>query len=235
MSAPFPLRVLKELTKPVVDAVQLAKHKVRWHQANTHNNTTASTVFPVERVTVGAHTYGPLNLHFFGHPAESIQIGSLCSIAADVHFLAGGEHPTNRPTTFPLNHYFADRSDIGSTPRGPIRIADDVWIGRGCLILSGVTIGQGAVIGAGSIIARDVPAYAVYAGGRVVRYRFDEPTVARMSQLDWNQIGPDELTKNLELLTAALDEHFLESPLFGSGASEDESATAQRGTAKDTR
>lgn len=210
----LPLTFAKEVVRPWRDAMALAAHRARWRIANQHNHTTAVNMFPLDKVTVGAHTYGPLNLHFFAHADETIHIGSLCSIADDVHILAGGEHPTDRPTSFPLQFFLADQSGMGSAPRGPVVIGDDVWIGRRVLILSGVTIGQGAVIGAGSVVAKDVPPYAIYAGGRVVRYRFDDQTRAAMEKVDWGTISPAELQENLAMLCAPVDTHFLESALY---------------------
>jgi acetyltransferase-like isoleucine patch superfamily enzyme len=182
--------------------------------ANQHNHTTANTMFPLSQVTVGEHTYGPLHLHFFRDPDEAIHIGRLCSIADDVHILAGGEHPMDRPVTFPLSFYLTDPNDMGSSTRGPVVIGDDVWIGRRVLILSGVTIGQGAVIGAGSVVSRDVPPYAIYAGGRVVRYRFDDATRAAMERLDWGTVDTDTLRQNISMLTSPVDAEFLASPLY---------------------
>lgn len=69
--------------------------------------------------------------------------------------------------------------EYGSDP--DIVIEDDVWIGANAIVLAGVHIKRGAVIGAGSVIAKDVPAYAVVVGnpGRVIRYRFDEDTMQK--------------------------------------------------------
>ncbi len=211
---PMPLSLLRELARPVRDAVRLAAHRANWRRENPRNLTTAGTLFPRDRVSVGNYTYGPLNLLFFGHPQEVIRIGAFCSIAADVTILAGGEHPFDRPSSYPLGRHVAASADIGSAPRGPVTIGDDVWIGRGCTILSGVSVGQGAVLGAGSVIARDVPAYAVHAGGRVVRYRFAVDQVAALCSFDWAAVSREEIVANLETLTAPLTPDFFDGDLY---------------------
>jgi acetyltransferase-like isoleucine patch superfamily enzyme len=206
--------VARELLWPLVRGFRLGVHRARWREQNSDNQTTAENFFPIERVRVGRGTYGPLHLHFFGHPDERITIGSFCSIAEDVHILAGGEHFLDRPTTYPIEHYLDGYEGHGSAPRGPVDIADDVWIGHGCIILSGVAIGQGAVIGAGSVVARDVPPYAIFSAGRIGRYRLDDRARAAMVRLDWSRVTPADLAKNAAALIRPVDESTWASPIF---------------------
>ncbi|WP_308462078.1 CatB-related O-acetyltransferase [Mesorhizobium sp. INR15] len=79
----------------------------------------------------------------------------------------------------------AGGSDLSS--KGPIRIGNDVWIGRRAIILSGVTIGDGAVIGAGAVVSKDVPPYAVVVGNpaALVRYRFNSGQIASLLEIRW--------------------------------------------------
>lgn len=72
--------------------------------------------------------------------------------------------------------------------KGPIIIEDDVWIGFGAIILSGVTLGKGCVIGAGSVVTKNVPPYAIYAGNRVVKYRFNENVIKKLMKFNLNQL-----------------------------------------------
>jgi len=209
-------RFARELVRPFRDSMRLAAHRARWRSANGHNLTRAETLFPIDRVSVGRYTYGPLNLHFFLHPDERVTIGNLCSIGPEVHILAGGEHDFAGPSSYPIEFLIGGGpdADAGSEPKGPVVIHDDVWIGRGCIILSGVTIGQGAVIGAGSLVAKNVPDYAIFAGGRVLKYRFPEEDLGYMRSFDWAGLTRVELLENLELLTRPLSPEFYTSDVF---------------------
>jgi acetyltransferase-like isoleucine patch superfamily enzyme len=75
-------------------------------------------------------------------------------------------------------HYKTDRSDtpmmdLGWTSRGPVEVGDDVWMGAGVVILDGVRVGKGCVIGAGAVVSKDLPDYAVAMGvpAKIIRYR----------------------------------------------------------------
>ncbi|MCL4136297.1 UNVERIFIED_CONTAM: hypothetical protein GTU68_032911 [Idotea baltica] len=79
-----------------------------------------------------------------------------------------------------------------------VNIGNDVWIGERALISQGVNIGDGAVVGMGSIVTKDVPAYAVVAGtpAKVIRYRFDEDVILRLQTSKWWEL-PDSQIKDL--------------------------------------
>ena len=64
-----------------------------------------------------------------------------------------------------------------------------MWIGDGVTVLSGVTIGQGAIIGAKSIVTKDVPSYAIWIGNKVLKYRFNKEVCEKLSKLDLNRIN----------------------------------------------
>ena len=104
------------------------------------------------RVSVGRFTYGNPQLMLWVDD-ERIEIGSFCSIAQNVTIFAGGEHNLNWVTTYPLRiafgHSLAEQDGHPKT-KGRTTIGNDVWIGYGATVLSGVTIGDGAVIGAGT-------------------------------------------------------------------------------------
>jgi maltose O-acetyltransferase len=103
-------------------------------------------------------------------------IGIRCKIPADLKI---GNHVMMGPEVVILgtNHKFEDTSrpiqSQGYEEGQPVHIEDDVWIGARAIILSGLVIGKGAIIGAGSVVTKDVPAYAICAGNpaRVIRFR----------------------------------------------------------------
>lgn len=141
-------------------------------------------------VTVGKHTYGNPTVRVFEHDDTKLFIGSYTSIAHEVQFLLGGNHPTDRVTTFPLRIRLglegAGSDGYPSSP-GNINVGSDVWIGARTLVLAGVNIGDGAVIGAGSLVSRDVPPYAICVGqpARPVRYRIPQDLIGPMLSIKW--------------------------------------------------
>jgi acetyltransferase-like isoleucine patch superfamily enzyme len=141
------------------------------------------------RIEIGRFTYGNPEFKLW-QADEKIQIGSFCSIADNVVIFAGGEHNTHWITTYPLRIVFdllGKNQDGHPATKGQTIIGNDVWIGYGATILSGVKIGDGAVIGACSVVASDVPAYAIYAGNpaRHVRYRFKKREIKKIQKLAW--------------------------------------------------
>lgn len=167
----------------IFDQLRMRRHRRDWRRANLHNETVPASFFPIENVQVGRHTYGPLNLIWLAKEA-SVRIGHYCSIGPEVRFLVGGEHDYRRISTWPFQSKVYHQPTQGSINRN-IVVEDDVWIGYDALILSGVTIGRGAVIGARSVVTHDVPPYAVWAGNRVVRYRFSPEIIEKLQQIDF--------------------------------------------------
>lgn len=155
------MRLLHE----VKERYLLNKEQKKFKKLNKHNYTKLNMYCPAERIKVGNYVYGELNVHYYGTEYESLVIGGFCSIAPDVHFFLAGGHDYNHIMTYPFKNKVNHGRFNESTSKGPIVIDDDVWIGYGATILSGVHIGQGAVIGAGSVVAKDIPPYAIYAGG----------------------------------------------------------------------
>lgn len=169
--------------------LHLILFRKQWRSLNPHNGTVAINEFPAEKVTVGNATYGGLKVLAFGNPEEALRIGNYCSIADSVTFLLGGEHGYHTISTFPLWSHVLGYASNGYTPtKGPIIVEDDVWIGCGALILSGVTIGKGAIIAAGSIVTKDVPPYAIWAGHKVIKKRFSDDIIEQILDADLTKL-----------------------------------------------
>ncbi len=138
---------------------------------------------------------------------QGATIGKFCSGAWGIT-VGASAHPLDRATT----HTFPWRSQDGEFVKNedltaePVRVGHDVWIGCDCVILSGVTIGNSAVIAAGAVVTHDVPAYAVVMGApaRVVRFRYDDAVRKRMSSLSWWDWPRDVLRQHVELFKAPL-------------------------------
>src|SRR6185503_3838890 len=103
--------------------------------------------FPGQKI--GPFSYGEMIVFRYGDSDANLEIGNYCSFAADVKIFLGGEHRTDWVSTYPFNALHPEFSHIEGHPRskGDVRIGNDVWLGRGAVVLSGVTIGDGAAIG----------------------------------------------------------------------------------------
>jgi len=139
---------------------------------------------------IGDWTYGrPIVLDW--GDGGTLKIGRFCSIARNVTILVGGEHHLDWVTTYPFPELWRNgataKTGKSSRSKGSVLIMNDVWIGTGAIILSGVTIHNGAVIGAGSVVTGDVPAYSVVAGNpaRVLRTRFQPDIIAQLQRIAW--------------------------------------------------
>ena len=150
-------------------------------------------------VVVGRHTYG-YDEHTFLIFTEGarIVVGAFCSISPEVRIIGGGEHVMNRVSTFPLNTRLFDRGKRNApdaVDKGPTVIGNDVWIGLGATILAGVTVGDGAVVGARTVVSKSVPPYAVVVGNpaRMLRYRFESELRDRLLALRWWEWDDNEI------------------------------------------
>lgn len=142
------------------------------------------------RLSMGRASYGqPLVATFPGDTA-SVRVGAFCSIGPDVILMDGGDHRVDWVSTFPFRAALdlpGAYEDGHPRSRGDIEIGNDVWVGRGAKIRSGVKVGDGAVIGAYSIVTRDVRPYAIVVGApaREVRRRFTDEQVEALLAIAW--------------------------------------------------
>ena len=145
------------------------------------------------RLRMGAFSYA-VNGYYFG-----VEIGRYTSIGEAVQ-IGRGSHPVRWASTSPV--FYQDHRSVvdhafpaanGFRPKAPYqaplttRIGNDVYIGHGAFICAGVTIGDGAVVGAMAVVTKDVPPYAIVAGNpaTIRSYRFSEPLIERLQSLAW--------------------------------------------------
>lgn len=177
-----------------------------WRQKNPHNETYITNICDIRRISVGNATYGPIEVFDWSAANERLNIGNYVSIANGVTFLLGGNHSYGGITTFPIKVKYLNYLEE-ATSKGPIFIGDDVWIGFGATILSGVNVGQGAVIGACSLVATDVPPYAIVGGNpaKIIKFRFEKSIIDKLLMLDFSKIRPDQLITFSKLDLTNLD------------------------------
>jgi acetyltransferase-like isoleucine patch superfamily enzyme len=138
----------------------------------------------------GRYTYGVENVRT-EWPQADVVIGSFTSIATDCTIILGGNHDPQRGTVYPFGYrdqkvFPCAPSGLPST-RGNVVIGHDVWIGSHVSIMSGVTIGDGAVVGAFSHVVSNVKPYAVVGGNpaRLFYFRHPPEVVKRLRALRW--------------------------------------------------
>lgn len=177
--------------------VKLIYYKSLWRKYNAHNNTYLNSFFDFEKVKVGNYTYGPLNIMCWNDEKEHLSIGSFCSIASGVVFILGGNHNMNSISTFPFRHFLYDDNSEAFT-KGEIIIGDDVWIGTNSIVLSGVTIGQGSVVAAGSVVTKSFPPYSVIGGNpaRLIKKRFSDDLINEAVSLNYQKVNKDFILAN---------------------------------------
>ena len=196
--------------------IKLHLFRKKWRRLNRHNSTYIKDYCDITKITVGKKTYGVLNVSAFSPKDEKLKIGSYCSIAPDVWFLLGGEHQLHSISTYPFKVMsFGYQCEAGS--KGDIVVQDDVWIGTNAIICSGITIGQGAVIAAGSVVTKDVPSYAIVGGNpaKVIKYRFNEELRDRMSKVDVVPLFDSFTKEQLDTVYSDLDLDVLDKLMIG--------------------
>lgn len=171
---------------------------------------TSETVTPPQgSIQIGKHTFRhPFILSWRRN--EKLVIGNFCMIAPRVIILLGGEHETTRVTCYPLKQRLQGITDDSAdrTSKGPVTIGNDVWIGTRVVILSGVTVGDGAIIAAGSVVTHDVPPYAIVAGtpAEIVKYRFSEQQTAKLLDIAWWNWSDQKIKENMDWFDRNIDE-----------------------------
>jgi acetyltransferase-like isoleucine patch superfamily enzyme len=170
---------------------------------------------PPAAYEMGRFSYGAPTVLRFPDGSPPVKIGAFCSIAPLVEIQPGGMHRTDWVTTYPLRLSLGlpgAGSDGTPSFKGPVTIGNDVWIGRAAKILSGVSVGDGAVIGAYAVVTSDVRPYAVTAGNpsREIRRRFADADVDRLLEIRWWDWPIEEIRDAVEHLCGPDIEAFFE-------------------------
>jgi acetyltransferase-like isoleucine patch superfamily enzyme len=165
-----------------------------------------------DRYQVGEYTYGKPRVIYRGEKA-SLRIGKYCSISTQVIIFLGSEHRMDWVSTYPFPYLWKEASSIKGHPysKGDVVIGNDVYIGYHATILSGVAIGDGAGIGAGSVVTKDIPPYAIVAGNpaQIIRYRFGEETIRALLKIKWWDWSNEKVRENVHLICSDSIDEFI--------------------------
>ncbi len=177
-------------------------------------------VIKAPNIIVGDYTYyddnnAPTDFEknniLFNYPkfGDRLVIGKFCAIASGTTFIMGpANHRISSVTTYPFNVFGGAWEEntpdhLSQLPfKGDIVIGNDVWIGRESVIMPGVKIGDGAIIGAYSVVAKDIPPYTVAGGNpaKVIKKRFDDELTDILLKLKWWDFEAEKLVDFLPLL-----------------------------------
>ena len=148
-------------------------------------------------------------LYHYPINGDKLKIGKFCSIACGSKFLfTSANHTLGSLSTYTFPIFFdewgLDAKNIRSAwdNKGDIVIGNDVWIGYEAVILSGVTIGDGAIIGTRAVVTKDVPPYTIVGGvpAKPIRRRFDDETIAELLRQRWWDWDKEKISRNISAI-----------------------------------
>lgn len=146
--------------------------------------------------------------HHYEFLGDKLIIGKFCAIAKGIEFVMNGaNHRMSSVTTYPFNimgnGWEKTTPSLEDLPfKGDTVVGNDVWIGQNVTVMPGIHIGDGAIIAANSVVAKDVPAYHIVGGNpcRVIRKRFSDELIAYLLDLKWWDWPKEKIFENLEIL-----------------------------------
>ncbi len=166
-------------------------------------------------LSIGEYSYGMPNILKYRGDNNRVKIGKFCSIAAEVTIFVGGNHPTTWISTYPFRRKFdlpGQLEDGHPQSKGDVVIGPDVWIGYGTTILSGVTVGAGAIIAARSVVTKDVSPYHVVGGNpaKMIRARFSDQQIEDLLAIAWWDWSVEKILTAVDDLNADNIDIFIE-------------------------
>lgn len=195
-----------ELYREYMKVCQRNQINEQWRKHNQHNHTELKySVYPPTNDTVlkcGIGTYGTLDICSYHSPNEGLIIGNYCSIGPMTQFILGGEHNIHTFSTYPFKKKIIGVQYEESFSKGPIVIEDDVWIGQGCTIMSGVHLAKGTIVGAKSVVTKSTAPYSIVCGApaQCKGYRFDTDMVEKLCSVDMKDLSMEFIKSHIEEL-----------------------------------
>ncbi len=148
-------------------------------------------------------------LYHYPINGDKLKVGKFCSIACGAKFLfTSANHKMHSISTYPFPIFFEewelDVTNITSAwdNKGDIVIGNDVWIGYEAIVLSGVTIGDGAIIGTRAVVTKDVPPYTIVGGipAKPIRKRFSDEVISKLLELQWWNWPENRIKENIDVI-----------------------------------
>ena len=156
-------------------------------------------------LSIGKHTYGLERNSFVGLDISCpVKIGKFCSFAPEVKIFLNSDHPTNLPSTFPFKTLLLQETpwpNRDAVTNGSVCIGNDVWVGTRSMLMSGITIGDGAIIAAGSVVTKNVDPYEIVGGvpAQRIRFRFTNQEINSMLRIKWWDWTDEKIKENIYL------------------------------------
>jgi len=205
------------LYKKIKELVSKKAKEKKWAD-QSHSFDTFVKIDGVD-VWVGKFTYGVGNIKLINHlNSPPLKIGRFCSIAGNVKIFTGNYHRTDWMTTYPFGtlhqDFFGNEIPTGFPhSNGDVTIGNDVWIGHSATIMSGVIIGDGAVIAANSHVIKNVVPYEIVGGNPAghIKFRFPQAIVEKLLLIKWWELDDATIAKIHKNLTALANSENVDS------------------------
>ena len=188
----------------------------KWLAKGKNKNPFTRDLINKKNIEIGTYSYGEPQIHRWSEKYR-VSIGKFCSIADDVHLLVDGNHRSDWISTYPFGRLLDNfpKNREHPTGKGDIKIGNDVWIARSAVILSGISIGNGAVIAAGAVVVKDVNDYEIVGGNpaQSLGFRFSKSQVEALLKIAWWNWPLDRIRDEIALLESQKIEEFIKHHL----------------------
>ena len=165
----------------------------------------------------GKYSYGKPTILFESSGAK-LYVGNFSSIAENVKIFLGGNHNINWITTYPFGHinkktFNSFNGDGHPTTKGDVIIGNDVWIGNNTTIMTGIKIGDGAIIATNSHVVKDVEPYSLVEGNpaKHIKYRFTKEQIDQLLKIKWWDLPDEQINKFVPLLCSENIDNFIQT------------------------
>jgi len=163
-------------------------------------------------INYGRKTYGKIELLQVSKQSNDVEVGNFCSIAQDVYAIVSGHNP-NWVSTYPFSYKgFEKAKDITGHPRHyKLIIGNDVWIGRHSMFVGNVNVGDGAIIGGGTVVRGNIEPYSIVIGNpsQFVKKRFSDEQIEKLLKIKWWNWSDKKINNNVHLLYSDRIDEFI--------------------------